>query len=127
MKLEHIDLSGNFIDGSIPGALFDIPSIRTIALSINCFSGQLPLEICHAGQAQVFSLDGLPAASECSWVDIGLPLAKGFSPLEGGIPPCMWSLDNLTVMHLSGNGLTGTIGSFPISSSMLNLSRAHNR
>lgn len=128
MVLEHLDFSGNLLHGSIPAKLFAVPGIRTVALSINCFSGELPVTICSAMDVNVLSMDGVGAADDCAfWSNIDLPIARRFIPLEGSIPECMWSMDNLTVMHLSGNGLTGTIGSFSSASKMLNMSLAHNR
>lgn len=128
MVLEHLDFSGNLLHGSIPASLFGIPSIRTVALSINCFTGELPVAICSAMNVNVLSMDGVGAADDCRfWSSVDLAIARRFVPLDGSIPDCMWAMDNLTVMHLSGNGLTGTIGSFSSSSKMLNMSLAHNR
>lgn len=127
MTLQHLDFSGNLLHGSIPASLFSISGIRTVALSINCFTGEIPLTVCDAVDATVLSMDGVGAADDCPWRNALLPIARQFVPLEGSIPECIWSMSNLTVLHLSGNGLTGTVGSVPTSSSMLNLSLAHNR
>jgi hypothetical protein len=33
-----------------------------------------------------------------------------YNTLEGSVPSCLWSLPALQVLHLTGNGLTGSIG-----------------
>ena len=127
MSLQHIDFSGNLLDGSIPSDLFSIPGIRSVALSINCFTGELPVSICNAKDVNVLSMDGVGAARNCPWRQGMFPIMRRFKALDGSVPRCVWSMDNLTVLHLSGNGLTGNIGAFTSASKMLNMSLAHNR
>ena len=52
-------VTDNQFSGTIPERLFQIDSIKTVALSVNCFTGALPLSMCEARQAEVFSMDGL--------------------------------------------------------------------
>ena len=127
MSLEHLDFSGNLLSGSIPPSLFEIPTIRSIALSINCFSGEIPNAVCNANNVEVLSMDGLVAADGCDWDTFTLPFIRRYVPLDGSIPECMWDMSNLTVMHFAGNGITGTIESFSPGSSLINISLAHNR
>ena len=43
------------------------------------------------------------------------------------IPNCLWSLNNLTALYLTGNGYVGTIEPTNIGSSLENVSLSHNR
>jgi hypothetical protein len=46
--------------------------------------------------------------------------------MEGSIPECVWSMSNLTVLNLAGNGFRGRIGSVSSMSSLLSLTLSHN-
>ena len=78
----------------------------------------------------MLALDGLASGTKCR-KDISDPF--GFittyfiRSLDGSIPPCIWRMTNLTVIHLSGNGLTGTVPNVPLTSRLLNVSISHNR
>lgn len=50
---------GNQFSGRLPEKLFQITTLETIALSVNCFSGHLPETLCDAPHVSVMSLDGL--------------------------------------------------------------------
>lgn len=110
MALENLDLSDNNLSGNIPQGIFDLPSINTIALSLNCFEGTLPHDICSARNVSVLAMDGLGAASNCkNAISVPLSGVSLFTALEGSIPPCVWALPLLQVLHMTGNGFTGTI------------------
>jgi hypothetical protein len=109
--LENVDLSDNRFSGSIPPDLFELPEVITIALSLNCFEGSLPQSMCKAHNVSVLSMDGLGAAQVCkNSVELPFSGVTLFNTLEGSIPTCVWSLPALQVLHLTGNGLTGSIG-----------------
>lgn len=122
-SLEVLDLSHNRLSGTVPGFVFRLPRLTTIALSLNCFQGELPVDVCHAREAMVLALDGLGGARECRHDRVilfsGVVLG---GTLDGRIPSCLWSLPRLHLLHLSGNGLMGSIGtSFPRNSSLTDL------
>ena len=96
---------------------------------VNCFEKELPMSICSAEQVDVLSLNGLRAAEGCKnrvvfpLSDVGL-----FNTVGGTVPSCVWSLRNLSVLHLTGNGLSGElIDSLPKNSQMTDLSLSHNQ
>jgi hypothetical protein len=102
-KLETIDITNNELTGTLPAGLFEAPHLQTLALSINCFTGSLPDSICSARKAVVLALDGLGAATACPGT-IVFPVTniKLFNTLEGIIPECVWTLPNLTLLHVAG-------------------------
>lgn len=127
LRLENLDVSGNQLSGSIPDPLF-FSSLRSIALSVNCFEGELPRSVCTAGNIRTLSLDGLRSSRDCKTQSI-VPFTKISigSMMEGSIPDCIWNLLNLTTLHLSGNGFKGKIGerTLPISR-LVDVSLSHN-
>ena len=86
------------------------------------------MSLCSAGQVEVLSLNGLRAAEGCA-DRVTMPLSGVglFNKIGGTVPSCLWSLRNLSVLHLTGNGLSGEIelslySSFKIS----DISLSHN-
>jgi hypothetical protein len=96
---------------------------------VNCFKKELPWSICDAKQVEVLSLNGLLAAEGCR-DSVVLPLSGVtlFNTIGGSVPSCIWSLRNLSVLHLTGNGLTGELIPFlPTISQLSDLSLSHNQ
>ena len=105
LALANIDLSDNAFSGSIPVDLFKLPSLLTVAASKNCFSGFLPSEICNSQHLNVLLFDGLSSAAPCLhylWDPLHITVGYFANPMQGHIPSCIWSLQNLTTLHLSG-------------------------
>ena len=110
IHIEHVDLSDNKFSGSIPKGIFELPIVSSVALSRNCFEGSLPAAMCDARNVSVLSMDGLGAAKACKGsVELPLSGVTLFNTLEGSIPSCVWVLPLLQVLHLTGNGLTGSV------------------
>lgn len=132
MALVNLDFSDNLFTGHIPANLFQLPSIQTIALSANCFSGTIPGEICAASQVVVLSMDGLAAGDGCRGSRknqkkrFPYVVAMHTNTLDGSLPNCITQLPNITVAHFTGNGLTGRLKDIPSNSKLINLSFAHN-
>ena len=103
MENSDIDL----LSGELPSGVFQARNLRTLALSINCFTGSLPSSMCFMRKAIVISMDGLGAAMSCDGM-LRFPVTqvKLFNTLQGSIPPCVWNLPNLTLFHVAGVGLT---------------------
>ena len=127
----HLDISNNRFHGSVPGNLFSrLNRILSVAATKNCFSGSLPESICEAQSLEVLALDGLASGDNCREqmpYPFSLLDAYLISPLVGSIPPCYWNLPNLTVLHLSGNGLGGSIISDIPDGNLQNISLSFNR
>ena len=126
-KLQVFDASNNALTGQLPRHLFEkLPQVSTVALSLNCMTGSLPVEVCSAETLAVLSLDGLGSSEDC--VGYGSLFFDLFSSqgLTGSIPECLLALPSLGLLHLSANALTGTIPSDTFSPSLRNISLSHN-
>jgi Leucine-rich repeat (LRR) protein len=133
-NMTTIDLSNNQFTGSLPRVFFANKSANLetfIALS-NCLTGSLPESICQATQLVDLILDGLSTAENCRrQLFENIPYLNSFTlkdSLDGTIPPCLLSMTHLHTLHLSGNGLTGSLPSngLNLSVSLLDLTLSHN-
>jgi hypothetical protein len=126
-NLLNLDLSDNLLSGSIPSSLFIAPHLQSISLSLNCFEHELPPAICEATSVNVISMDGLGSAEGCKNV-LTLPFTSVslVRSMDGSIPNCVWSMSNLTMLNIAGNGLRGRITSASTMSSLLSLTLSHN-
>lgn len=135
--LSIIQLSSNQLTGTIPVAIFELPLIRTFAVVSNCFHGPLPVDaMCSSLTIQSLLLDGLHSATSCR-----NPVLGGLIPdvyqlggsrtgvkLSNQLHPCFFSMPHLHTLHMSGNGLTGTIPDiYPNHTGILDLALSHNR
>jgi Leucine-rich repeat (LRR) protein len=129
LPLLSLDMSDNYFSNTIPAELFLISSLQILSLTRNCFHGTLPSTICAASSLVILSMDGLGAASSCPG-SISIPWTTVVlnSVLDGSIPSCIWTdlKENLILLSLSGNGLTGNIESIPTDSNLINISLSHN-
>lgn len=113
--LTNIELSNNQFSGSLPVEPFKIPQLQTFAAVSNCFTGTLPSEVmCGAESLTALALDGLHTASSCrvSLLPKSISSSYGLTyHTPGTIPSCLYNLRQLNTLHVSGNGLEGTLPS----------------
>eukprot|EP01034_Spumella_vulgaris_P024643 gene24643-31011_t len=129
--INNIDVSANHFTGGIPSSVFDLPDLNTFAAVSNCLSGALPYNICNATLINTLALDGLSASAYCQKAI--LPSHSRFkayllpNALQGGIPLCLFAMKHLQSLHLSGNGIMGTLpDDLKLSPSLVDLSLSHN-
>lgn len=124
----NIDISHNFFTGSIPTEPFRSKYLSSFAASCNCFDGTLPVEMCSAANLSVLVLDGLATATHCR-TNL-MPYLHVFvveDGVLGTIPQCLFQLNNLRTLHLSGNGFTGTLPSnLTLPARFIDLVTSHN-
>ncbi|KNA24886.1 hypothetical protein SOVF_011580 [Spinacia oleracea] len=114
-QLQEIDLSRNYVNGTIPKSLSKIPLV-TLSLLGNRNIGPIPTEI-----GQISTLEELILEDN----QLGGPLPKSLGNLKslrrmvlaanffnGTIPETFVNLKNLTELRLSGNVLSGKIPDF---------------
>ncbi|KAM3689860.1 hypothetical protein ACJW30_09G077000 [Castanea mollissima] len=99
LNLVYLDLGYNSLEGNIPVSLFSLPSLQTLLLSNNQFSGQLN-EVSNVSSCQLKCLD---LSSNC--LEGSIPINK----LHGSIPLSLCTARFLQVLNLSNNTLNGTI------------------
>ena len=131
-KLIVLDVHDNSLHGQLPSKL--PPNMAVLSLAKNCFTGTLAPSLCDAKNLQHLILDGLSAGDACQtsiWP--GHPfgfnaLKKNISGMSGSIPSCLYSLPKLKTLHVSGNGLRGSLQAGPAgwSASLTDLSLSHN-
>eukprot|EP01034_Spumella_vulgaris_P025053 gene25053-31463_t len=111
--LKYVDLSSNQLQGSLPTELFKIKGLRSFAAVSNCFQGAIPDSICSAENLTTLALDGLKSASSCErrFFPVCTHIhSYGLSEhISGGVPACLFRMPHLQTLHISGNGLTGSI------------------
>ncbi|OMO87299.1 hypothetical protein COLO4_20701 [Corchorus olitorius] len=90
LTLKYLDLSKNFLNGTIPSSMTKLKNLRGMSLSNNLFSGNIPM-----------------------WKPLANLRILDFSKnnLSGGIPRSICSHPSLEILKLSGNNLSGTLSS----------------
>ena len=129
-KLRTVDLSNNQFQGTLPEQLYSMRSLKTIAAVSNCFEYSITPAICGSPGLENLVLDGLQSATACrSYFLPGLSRSYEVKhPFHSSLPACLFSMASLLVLHLSGNGLTGSIpADVRINPPMLDLSLSHNQ
>ncbi|KAL3373356.1 hypothetical protein AABB24_005381 [Solanum stoloniferum] len=87
--LKVLSLRANYLNGSVPSDLLSIPSLQSVYLQHNSFSGDIPVSLSPR---------------------LGV-LDLSFNSFTGEIPPTIKNLTRLTVLNLQFNSLTGEIPS----------------
>jgi hypothetical protein len=133
--LRNIDISANFITGSITNDIYNLKSLQTFSAVENCMSSQIiSNNICNSNTLMSLVLDGLQTASKCQ--NRIFPNFKFFPStyylanniIKGGINNCLFNISTLKTLHLSGNGITGSVSNtIVISSSSSDLSLSNNK
>lgn len=87
--LKVLSLRANYLNGSVPSDLLSIPSLQSVYLQHNNFSGDIPVSLCPR---------------------LGV-LDLSFNSFTGEISPTVKDLTRLSVLNLQFNSLTGEIPS----------------
>ena len=129
-RVLSIQLSDNRFTGSLPEDIFDSPQLQAFSAVKNCLDVSLPETICNAKTLITLALDGLRSAETCRSVIMqGLSRAYMLAPqsINVQIPPCMYQFPHLQVLHLSGNGLKGSLpDALQLSTALVDLSLSYN-
>ena len=101
-------------------------------VTVNCLDSLIPESVCGMASVEVLSLNGLGSADDCSNRHHTLPFLSSSlysGNREGTVPDCLWSLQNLTLLHMAGNGLVGHIPDSQSSSTtrMSDFIASHNK
>jgi hypothetical protein len=143
VNLTILDVSNNLIsgqlqDGFLPPAetennLTAVPVLEIFAAGKNCILPEINPVICRLQSLEVISLDGLITAEQCQLLyfansDVTSYHLDNQHEKTGRIPECVFLLPNLTTLHLSGNGLQGSLPTnlTALSQNLSDLSLSHN-
>eukprot|EP00981_Chlorochromonas_danica_P007363 scaffold1692_cov226-Ochromonas_danica.AAC.2 len=115
--LQAIDVSSNQLTGELPQHLShdSIQNISSFAAIQNCFTGTIPESFCNLTTLHALALDGLSTAKACRSPILSsvLPQVHSYTlsrgAIHGSIPKCLFGMPLLRTLHLSGNGLGGSI------------------
>jgi Leucine-rich repeat (LRR) protein len=131
-ELSSIQLNNNLFTGTLPGDLFSAPLLTLFSAVGNCFNGPLPVDaICQSSSLSSLLLDGLGSARSCNAALLPKEFSSSYQAhrrITGGIATyaCLFGM-NLQVLHLSGNGLTGSLPhDLVVSRSLFNLALSYN-
>ncbi|RXH84059.1 hypothetical protein DVH24_026958 [Malus domestica] len=117
LPLLNISLLGNRLTGSIPKELGNITTLKSLDISFNNFSGPLPQELGSWAHIERLMLRSCNLTGK-----IPLYLAQmknlktldlSFNKLTGEIPSSFDSLPNVAYIFLTGNLLTGPVPAWP--------------
>jgi Leucine-rich repeat (LRR) protein len=130
--LTNVDVTNNLLTGMLPSSFIKFPKLNTFSASSNCFRGSIPADVCKLTRLSVLALDGLSTASNCRIpIFPGSKILTAFTlaqTVENGIPQCLFSMECLKTLHLSGNGLTGSFpSSITVAENLTDLILSHNQ
>ena len=114
-NLVYLDISGNYLDDSIPATLGNLTSLTHLDLSGNGFYSSFPTEIGNLTNLAYFAIgEGVDFNASDYTEEFGNLTSLTEFYAGGGmkgesIPSWFWNLTNLTVVDLGGNGFTGEI------------------
>jgi len=127
-SLSTIQLSHNQFTGEIPAELFSLHNLSSLSMESNCCMSSVPPGLCGLQQLKILDLSGLHTASSCQHVLLpGLSesyVSVGYVSYKS-VPTCYFHMTNLQLLHLSGNSHTGTIPA-DIGTTLQDLSLSHN-
>ncbi len=127
-NLQFVDVSNNQLTGSLSSEFFIAQNMTSYAAVKNCLTGSIPDSICSNRFLQTLALDGLHSADSCrERILPGILTYVLDDVISGTIPTCLFQMEQLQTLHLSGNGIRGSFdNNIPISSSLTDLSLSHN-
>uniref|UniRef100_A0A1J3JPP3 non-specific serine/threonine protein kinase n=1 Tax=Noccaea caerulescens TaxID=107243 RepID=A0A1J3JPP3_NOCCA len=149
-----IDLSANFISGSIPHEIGNLISLQRLALEENRLGGTLPTSLGKLSELELINVNSnrmsgeIPSAignitrlailylsnnifkgtvpPRLSNCSNLLQLQFGTNKLEGAIPMEIMQMSSLIYLNISGNSFTGSLPK-DVGKSLVTLSAAHNK
>ncbi|XP_014492683.1 MDIS1-interacting receptor like kinase 2-like [Vigna radiata var. radiata] len=112
-NLNTLDLSTNKLSGNIPKTICNLSKLKYLNLSVNALSGSIPNEVDHLQSLLTFDIFTNNLSGPIPLTLGNLPLLESIhlfeNKLSGTIPSSIGNLSRLTMLSLSSNQLTGSI------------------
>ena len=109
-QLETLDVTGNFIGGSIPPTLGNALNLRNLLLSANRLTGSIPFELWNARGLQVVELHNNRLTGTLTSSIAGATFLRRLTlnnnQLTGAVPDSILRLQQLQTLNLAANRLT---------------------
>jgi Leucine-rich repeat (LRR) protein len=109
-QLETLDVTGNFIGGSIPPTLGNALNLRNLLLGANRLTGAIPFELWNARSLQVVELHNNRLVGTLSSSIAGATFLRRLTlnnnQLTGAVPDSIVRLQQLQTLNLAANRLT---------------------
>ncbi len=129
-SLVILDIANNILTGVLPDALLGLPNLQVLDASINCLTLKISDKVCESDSLEYLLLDGLHSAGSCRStfpINIYDTIYQPQSAVVTDVPPCLYSISQLRYLHLSGNGITGSLPENAVlSSNFIELVLANN-
>lgn len=126
-NLTAIQLDNNQFTGTLPAALFDLPSLATVSIVGSCITGTLPDNVCNARDLQALVMYGLTTGVDCRRSGSQTLHSWKHATFGGAFPACLLALPKIRTIFLSSNGLTGSMHSdWHASPTLTQLDLSHN-
>uniref|UniRef100_A0A6N2LHJ2 non-specific serine/threonine protein kinase n=1 Tax=Salix viminalis TaxID=40686 RepID=A0A6N2LHJ2_SALVM len=110
------DLTRNYINGTIPPRLGQLPKLKIFVLSANNFTGTIPDTFGNLKSLNDFRIDGSELSGKIpefigNWINIQIFILRNCL-ITGSIPEYIANMSSLKILDLSINRLTGNISIF---------------
>lgn len=114
VNLEFLDLSNNQLSGKLPATISQMPFLEQVVLYGNNLSGSLPPDLANCTKLKILNLRFNNLSGELATVNFsGLSnlnmIDLGNNKFTGDIPTSLYSLKSLKALRLAKNSLEGEI------------------
>lgn len=109
--LTALRMAGNYLQGSIPAAIFQMQTLEVLELDRNQFEGALPITIKMASLVNLtLSSNELGGVLPTTWIAPKLQIVSlSSNRFEGALPDSLQSVKTLVELDLSVNSLSGSL------------------
>lgn len=130
-SLLTVQINNNQITGYLPVELFKISTLVSFAAISNCFIIYISPIICQSDRITNLFLDGLNTAPSCRSYFFPKHVSTSYTWKKDyitSIPECIFNMLKLSVLHLSGNGISGKFSDdLILNNNLYDLTLSHNR